>query len=70
MELTQFQVDLVNVGDFQLATGRRLQPLGKFHHPVRDPRRYGIVTFDAQGRALSIEEKPQQPKSNYAVPGL
>ncbi|UCH61970.1 MAG: glucose-1-phosphate thymidylyltransferase RfbA [Fidelibacterota bacterium] len=41
-----------------------------FAYPVRDPQRYGIVTFDTQGRALSIEEKPQQPKSNYAIPGL
>ena len=41
-----------------------------FAYPVRDPQRYGIVTFDTQGRALSIKEKPQQPKSNYAVPGL
>lgn len=41
-----------------------------FAYQVRDPQRYGIVAFDPQGRALSIEEKPQQPKSNYAVPGL
>ena len=41
-----------------------------FAYPVRDPRRYGIVTFNAQGRALNIEEKPQQPQSNYAIPGL
>ena len=41
-----------------------------FGYHVNDPERYGVVEFDAQGRAISIEEKPQQPKSNYAVPGL
>ncbi|MEK7704750.1 MAG: glucose-1-phosphate thymidylyltransferase RfbA [Myxococcota bacterium] len=41
-----------------------------FGYYVRDPERYGVVEFDADFRALSIEEKPTQPKSNYAVPGL
>jgi glucose-1-phosphate thymidylyltransferase len=41
-----------------------------FAYAVRDPHRYGIVEFDAQGRALSLEEKPLHPRSPYAVPGL
>ncbi len=41
-----------------------------FGYLVRDPKRYGVVQFDEQGNVLSIEEKPKQPKSEYAVPGL
>jgi glucose-1-phosphate thymidylyltransferase len=56
--------------------GRQLQELNDieggyvFAYEVSDPERYGVVEFDAGNNVLSIEEKPQQPKSNYAVPGL
>jgi glucose-1-phosphate thymidylyltransferase len=41
-----------------------------FAYAVRDPERYGVVEFDQTGRALSIEEKPKQPKSHFAIPGM
>lgn len=41
-----------------------------FAYPVRDPERYGVVEFDSHKRAISIEEKPEHPRSNYAVPGI
>ena len=41
-----------------------------FAYPVRDPERYGVVEFDQSGRAVSLEEKPLKPRSNYAVPGI
>ena len=41
-----------------------------FAYPVHDPERYGVIEFDSDGKALSLEEKPKNPKSNYAVPGI
>jgi glucose-1-phosphate thymidylyltransferase len=41
-----------------------------FAYPVRDPERYGVVEFDAEGTVISLEEKPKQPRSSYAVPGI
>ena len=41
-----------------------------FGYFVRDPRAYGVVEFDAEGKVISLEEKPSEPKSNFAVPGL
>ncbi len=55
--------------DLRAATAKR-EGARVFAYPVHDPERYGVVEFDDTGRALSLEEKPKQPKSRYAVTGL
>jgi glucose-1-phosphate thymidylyltransferase len=56
--------------DMLQRTAKRAQGATVFGYYVKDPERYGVVELDAGNRALSIEEKPAQPKSNYAVTGL
>ncbi|QOX77705.1 glucose-1-phosphate thymidylyltransferase RfbA [Trichlorobacter lovleyi] len=59
--------------DFHQLLGNAMQResgASVFAYHVNDPERYGVVAFDADGKAVSLEEKPQQPKSNYAVTGL
>ncbi|WP_281185051.1 glucose-1-phosphate thymidylyltransferase RfbA [Trichlorobacter lovleyi] len=59
--------------DFHQLLGNAMQRetgASVFAYHVNDPERYGVVAFDAGGKAVSLEEKPQQPKSNYAVTGL
>jgi len=54
----------------QLSNIRNISGAQIFAYAVSDPERYGVVEFDAKGLALSIQEKPVEPKSNYAIPGL
>ena len=59
-----------NLTEMMRAARQRRSGASVFAYQVRDPERYGVVSFDAAGRALSIEEKPKAPRSNWAVTGL
>jgi glucose-1-phosphate thymidylyltransferase len=62
--------NLFHGGDLRPAGGTDLDGGHIFAYPVHDPSAYGVVDFDAAGRVRSIEEKPEHPRSRYAVPGL
>lgn len=62
--------DLSRLLESAVANVRERRRATVFGYHVQDPQRYGVVEFDAQGQVVGIEEKPQQPKSNYAVTGL
>lgn len=59
-----------DLDDLLLLASQRREGATVFGYPVKDPTAYGVVEFDGEGNVLSIEEKPKQPKSKYAVPGL
>src|SRR5204863_9692992 len=59
-----------HLSDYLRAAAGRERGATVFGYQVRDPERYGVVQFDASGRAVSLEEKPSRPKSSYVVTGL
>src|SRR5262245_37952416 len=59
-----------HLSDYLRAAAERTTGATVFGYQVRDPERYGVVEFDRQGRAISLEEKPKRPRSSYAVTGL
>lgn len=58
------------LGSSLLAASRRMEGATVFGYHTKEPEQYGVVEFDSEGRVVSLEEKPKQPKSNYAVPGI
>jgi len=58
------------LGSSLLAASRRMDGATVFGYHTKEPEQYGVVEFDAEGRVVSLEEKPKHPKSNYAVPGI
>ena len=68
--IREFELTGSNIEQKLQTAVKRKNGASVFAYYVNDPERYGVIEFDDHGRAISLEEKPQKPKSKFAIPGL